>query len=339
MKKRKTLRATATLILCALAMAATLFAVRGLWQPGALSNTAAPAATAVPLVITADDTVPGARGNSIPVSWCRPENAAGAPLVVFCHGFTGNRQDAHFLSLGRRLAEHGIASVRLDFAGQGESEEPGTAYTLTNAAADIDACIEWMAAQQGADMQRIALVGHSMGGRIATEYLNHGRHAGNVLALALWSPANGDGLQGLEFLNIENYADVEAWREQARTDGEVCINRWGDFMLSEAMFEQMEQSHPAETLRAFAGPILLCYTPNEGNVFSEEYTVQPTIDAVGACAQGTVVDRETFAGGGHNYTAADWDLPEDEAAALNTQLDQALRDVTLPFLLAALGAA
>lgn len=340
MKERKTLRAGITLALCVLVTAVTLFAVRGLWQAAAPASTAVPAPqqTAAPAVITADDVVPGPRGNSIPVSWYRPENVPGAPLVVFCHGFTGSRTvNDHFAPLARELAEHGVASIALDFPGQGDNAEPSTAYTLSNCAADIDACIDWMGAQQGIDTQRVALVGHSMGGRIATEYLNLGAHAGAVKALALWSPANGDGLRGLEFLHIGDWSAVEAWREQARAAGQVSIDRWGGFTLSETMFAEMEASHPAATLQAFAGPVLLCYTPNEDDVFTEDGTVQPTIAAMQGCAQGTVVDRETFAGGGHNYTAADWDLPEAERAVLNAQLDETLRGVTLPVLLGAFG--
>lgn len=349
MKGRKTLRAGITLALCVLITAGTLFAVRGLWRTAAPASTAVPAPdipaataapeqTAAPAVIIADDVVPGPRGNSIPVSWCRPENAPGAPLVVFCHGFTGKRNvDGHFAPLAQELAEHGVASIALDFPGQGDNAEPSTAYTLSNCAADIDACIDWMGIQQGIDTQRVALVGHSMGGRIATEYLNLGAYAGAVQALALWSPADGDGLRGLEFLHIDDWSAVEAWRAEAAASGSATIDRWGGFTLSEAMFAEMEASHPAATLQAFAGPVLLCYTPNEDDVFTEEGTVQPTITAVQACAQGTVIDRETFAGGGHNYVADDWDLPEEERAALNAQLDETLRGVTRPVLLGAFG--
>lgn len=370
-KKRRAL-----LILAAslLAVTVTVFAVHGLWQtpvpdadtpvptaaptadipaaaptptPAAtLAPTAATAPTAAPTpagpltVISEDDVVPGPRDYNIPVSWYRPENIPDAPLVVFCHGFTGNRTvDGHFAPLAQELAEHGVASIALDFPGQGNNAESPAAYTLSNCAADIDACIDWMGTQQGIDTQRIALVGHSMGGRIATEYLNLGAHAGAVKALALWSPADGDGLRGLEFLHIGNWSDVEAWREQARAAGQASIDRWGGFTLSETMFAEMEASHPADTLRAYTGAILLCYSPNEGDVFTEDGTVQPTIAAVQASAQGTVVDRGAFPGGGHNYTAADWDLPEAQRAALNAQLDETLRAKTLPVLLGAFGIA
>ena len=90
---------------------------------------------------------PGARGN-IPATVQMPGKLARGgevPLVVLCHGFTGSRLgDGHFEPLAAQLAEQGVATVRLDFAGCGASAEPYTAYTLTNMAADVDSVIAWM---------------------------------------------------------------------------------------------------------------------------------------------------------------------------------------------------
>lgn len=94
-----------------------------------------------------------------------PTEGAGWPLVVLCHGFTGSRGgDGHFGPLAARLAHAGIASIAMDFPGCGESEEPFTAYTLTNIRADMTAAIAYMGVTYGADTTRLGLVGHSMGG-------------------------------------------------------------------------------------------------------------------------------------------------------------------------------
>ncbi len=46
------------------------------------------------------------------------------PLAVLCHGFTGSRAgDGHFAPLAQELAAQGIATVRLDFPGCGDSTE------------------------------------------------------------------------------------------------------------------------------------------------------------------------------------------------------------------------
>ena len=90
-----------------------------------------------------DVEIPGTRGTIAATVQLPARSARGdeLPLVVLCHGFTGNRQgDGHFAPLADDLAAQGIATVRLDFAGCGDSTEPYTAYTLANMAADV-ACM------------------------------------------------------------------------------------------------------------------------------------------------------------------------------------------------------
>ena len=108
-------------------------------------------------------TIPGERG-SIHATLTTPANAENMPAVVICHGFTGNRQlDGHAKPLAKTLAQHGIASIAIDFAGSGESEEPFTAYTPANMRDDITSAITYLTDTVGADPERIGLLGHSMG--------------------------------------------------------------------------------------------------------------------------------------------------------------------------------
>ena len=200
--------------------------------------------------------IPGTRGN-IPATIQLPAKSARGeelPLVVLCHGFTGNRQgDGHFAPLAEDLAAHGIATVRLDFAGCGDSTEPYANYTLANMAADVDSVIGYMQATYGTG--KTALVGHSMGGRLASLYPQLGQYP--VTALALWSPANGTGLQGLEFLNIDNFAAVEEMA--ARADAEGSVAAWG-VELSAAYIDGMRDSDPNVTLQESGLPVLLTYS-------------------------------------------------------------------------------
>ena len=127
-----------------------------------------------------DVTIPGTRGDiyatvQLPGKLARGEEL---PLVVLCHGFTGSRSgDGHFALLAADLAAQGIATVRLDFPGCGNSTEPFTAYTLSNMTDDVESAITYM--QQTYGTGRTALVGHSMGGRLASLYPQRkGRHHG-----------------------------------------------------------------------------------------------------------------------------------------------------------------
>ena len=261
--------------------------------------------------------IPGTRGN-IPATIQLPAKSARGeelPLVVLCHGFTGNRQgDGHFAPLAEDLAAHGIATVRLDFAGCGDSTEPYANYTLANMAADVDSVIGYMQATYGTG--KTALVGHSMGGRLASLYPQLGQYP--VTALALWSPANGAGLQGLEFLSIDNFAAVEELA--ARADAEGSVAAWG-VELSAAYIDGMRDSDPNAALQESGLPVLLTYSGNE-RILSDT-TQTETKAAVESLPDGQVV-LNPFVNGDHNYTSED--------PATNTQLDADLRQVTVDFL-------
>lgn len=261
--------------------------------------------------------IPGTRGN-IPATIQLPAKSARGEelsLVVLCHGFTGNRQgDGHFAPLAEDLAAHGIATVRLDFAGCGDSTEPYANYTLANMAADVDSVIGYMQATYGTG--KTALVGHSMGGRLASLYPQLGQYP--VTALALWSPANGTGLQGLEFLSIDNFAAVEELA--ARADAEGSVAAWG-VELSAAYIDGMRDSDPNVTLQESGLPVLLTYSGNE-RILSDT-TQTETKAAVESLPDGQVV-LDPFVNGDHNYTSED--------PTTNTQLDADLRQVTVDFL-------
>ena len=302
MKHAKQTRAPWILLACLAAIALCIVAAVTLLQPNTNPK---------------NIEIPGTRGN-IPATIQLPAKSARGeelPLVVLCHGFTGNRQgDGHFAPLAEDLAAHGIATVRLDFAGCGDSTEPYANYTLANMAADVDSVIGYMQATYGTG--KTALVGHSMGGRLASLYPQLGQYP--VTALALWSPANGTGLQGLEFLSIDNFAAVEELA--ARADAEGSVAAWG-VELSAAYIDGMRDSAPNAALQESGLPVLLTYSGNE-RILSDT-TQTETKAAVESLPDGQVV-LDLFVNGDHNYTSED--------PATNTQLDADLRQVTVDFL-------
>ena len=302
MKHAKQTRAPWILLACLAAIALCIVAAVTLLQPNTNPK---------------NIEIPGTRGN-IPATIQLPAKSARGeelPLVVLCHGFTGNREgDGHFAPLAEDLAVHGIATVRLDFAGCGDSTEPYANYTLANMAADVDSVIGYMQATYGTG--KTALVGHSMGGRLASLYPQLGQYP--VTALALWSPANGTGLQGLEFLSIDNFAAVEELA--ARADAEGSVAAWG-VELSAAYIDGMRDSDPNAALQESGLPVLLTYSGNE-RILSDT-TQTETKAAVESLPDGQVV-LDPFVNGDHNYTSED--------PATNTQLDADLRQVTVDFL-------
>lgn len=250
--------------------------------------------------------IAGERGN-IHATLTTPANADPMmPAVVICHGFTGTRQlDGHAQPLAKALAQNGIASIAIDFAGSGESEEPFTAYTPANVRDDISSAIFYLVNTVGADPERIGLLGHSMGGRAASTYLKD-----SIKAVALWSPADNTGLDGLEFLDHDAAARQQLY-DDAVQNGTLELPKWG-VTISREFVEQVAGQDPAASLRSYHGPLLLAFTAGDVDLLS-----QTTIDLTRQAAaehDGPLVDLTgQFEDATHNFTAVSGTAQDDKA--------------------------
>ena len=115
-----------------------------------------------------------------------PEEAQNpAPGVVLFHGFTGDRMESHwlFVKCSRALAKAGLASLRFDFFGSGESEGELRDATLETEIADAEDAAGFFRSQDSVDSERIGLLGLSLGGAVAA--LTAERVGAR--ALVLWS--------------------------------------------------------------------------------------------------------------------------------------------------------
>lgn len=109
------------------------------------------------------------------------------PALFICHGLAGNRsgKHRHYVVLAEALSREGIATLRLDFRGCGDSEGSVREVTVASQLEDAMAALEFLKGRSEIDAGRLALLGRSFGGLIAT--MAAGR-CGGVRTVALWSP-------------------------------------------------------------------------------------------------------------------------------------------------------
>ena len=88
------------------------------------------------------------------------------PMVVFCHGFGGRKEGPLFELVADSLQKHGIASIRFDFNGHGESEGRFQDMTVPNEIEDAKKVVTYV--KNLPYVEKIALVGHSQGGVVAS---------------------------------------------------------------------------------------------------------------------------------------------------------------------------
>jgi pimeloyl-ACP methyl ester carboxylesterase len=130
------------------------------------------------------------------------EQGAGALPLVFVHGFLSSHR--WWLPTLERLPDR-YRAFALDLRGAGESDRPGTGYTMAQHAVDLAGFAD------AVHLDRFVLVGHSMGAGVALHYAL--AHPERLSALLLVDPAPPAGLQ--------LPAEVERWiiAQQGKLDG------------------------------------------------------------------------------------------------------------------------
>lgn len=107
-------------------------------------------------------TLIAADGVRIPGIEARP---AGDPCnhILMLHGITTQKHEwgNFFGNLARSFAERGIASLRIDFRGHGDSSEPPTKFSVASQVLDVIAAVDWLLKRSCA--RRIHLLGCSFG--------------------------------------------------------------------------------------------------------------------------------------------------------------------------------
>ena len=88
------------------------------------------------------------------------------PVVIMMHGFMGNKEGMMEKIAGDMLAQQGIATVKFDFNGHGESEGDFTNMTVPNEIEDAKLVYEYVKSLPFAG--DVALTGHSQGGVVAS---------------------------------------------------------------------------------------------------------------------------------------------------------------------------
>ena len=145
----------------------------------------------------------------------KPQLSQGqqCPMVVFCHGFGGSKDGPLFELIADTLQSHGIASIRFDFNGHGQSEGRFQDMTVPNEISDAKKVIEYV--RDLRYVSKVALVGHSQGGVVAAMTAGE-LGSGDIAAVVLMAPAavlRDDAIRGSTFGKTYNPLDPPEYVE------------------------------------------------------------------------------------------------------------------------------
>ena len=172
-----------------------------------------------------------------------PEEFNG-DLVLMYHGFTGNKTEhaGHFRNLSRLLAAEKIASLRMDFSGNGESDGEFSDFTFDTLIAEANLMLDY--AKTISDVKRVMLLGFSMGGAVAA--MVAAKRYQEIDKMVLWSPA-GNILEKIKKA-FESGIKLE--------NGNVMM---GTFELSKAMVESVNRYDVYQGIENFKKPVLIIH--------------------------------------------------------------------------------
>lgn len=198
-------------------------------------------------------------GQSVIGTLALPVGVETAPVVLMLHGFTGSRnelavtgtEEGVFSRTARLWAERGVASLRIDFRGSGDSDGAWEDTTFSGQIEDALAAVDWLANEPRVDGERIAVLGWSQGGLVASA-----TSAGDprVDTVALWAPVTHPVLTYPMLLGPDMVAAGLA------SGGEpVAITLpWGlEIALRTAFFEELYTVDPLVKISHYPGPLLV----------------------------------------------------------------------------------
>jgi len=96
-----------------------------------------------------------------------PEKRRKFPAVIMVHGFSKTKSERKFVELARELVKNGIASLRFDFSGCGDSEGKFEEIRISKQVEELNDAYERLKKERGIDKNRIGIFAHSLGTVIA----------------------------------------------------------------------------------------------------------------------------------------------------------------------------
>ncbi len=174
------------------------------------------------------------------------------PAVVFCHGYTGTKVEPHriFVKMARELANRGIAALRFDFRGSGDSDGNFEDMTISGEISDTVKALDWLqenGVRHGIDTENISLLGMSMGGLVAACVAGKDKR---VKSLALWA-AVSDLNASLERIGQKRKDSIRGL-PGGLTD-------YGGNIVGKEFLAEFEHIRPLSEIQKFKGPVLILH--------------------------------------------------------------------------------
>lgn len=187
-----------------------------------------------------------------------PDDVTSPPVVLMLHGFTGQKdefpmatsQTGLFAHTAERLADVGMASLRIDFHGSGESDGRWEETTLSGQIQDAVLAFDYLQALASVDNSRIGILGYSQGGLVGGHLAARRPEAS---AVVLWAPVTNP---------LSTYATIMGGETVQKALAEAPdkivtakLSWGGDTRLNAAFFKELPTVTPVGAIGSYPGPL------------------------------------------------------------------------------------
>ena len=169
------------------------------------------------------------KGDNIVGILSNPIDGIEVPIIVLCHGFTSEKESPTYVNLEEKLNKEGVATLRFDFYGHGESDGKFEDITISEAVDDALKAIEFVR-ERG--FSRVGLFGSSFGGITA---LMVASQVSDLLVLALKAPVS-------DFHDIELRKRGERGLKEWKEKGYIYWKNNRELKLNYSFFENTKNN-------------------------------------------------------------------------------------------------
>ena len=195
---------------------------------------------------------PNADGHMLSARWDLPADGEPVATALFAHCFTCSKNLASIGHITRALAAAGIATLRFDFTGLGESEGAFSETGLSSNVDDLVTAAEFMASEFGAPS---ILIGHSFGGAAV---LRAAERIPTVVAVAtIAAPSSADHVRKL----------LRGSEDEIERAGEAVVELGGrSFQIRDSFLDDLEEHRIDEAVASLGAALLILHGPLDQTV-------------------------------------------------------------------------
>ena len=220
------------------------------------------------------------QGQTIVGTLAMPEGDGPFPAALLLHGFTGTRhelpvvetEDTMFSRAARWLGERGVASLRIDFRGSGDSEGAWEDTTFSGQIADAIAALDYLETLGDVDGANLSIIGLSQGGLVGAAAAGRDVRVSN---LVLWSAVSNPVMSYGILLGYDTLLAGLA----AGDDPLTIVLPWGaETALKGPFFEDIFLVDPVAEIANFDGPLLAITGSRDTTVTPQPHAGQVFLD-------------------------------------------------------------